>query len=107
MHKLAPLVLLLLVPLSSDTLGQQHAPTEAQCSADARAWTKDQTTPPMAELVLRNKEMGTCGDSYGTHDLYTAVVLGNLTELTSRTFHFVDRHGLSAQFGKEDNDGQR
>jgi len=120
-----PFFLLLGLFLVIPATGQEHAPTAAQCQADAAVWgdtqvenryldaqTSDQTEIgrlSYREVAARMTEMGACrkvdplreNKYYEISSFYSGVVL------SSRVFDFMTRHDLWGQFKLEDTQGKR
>lgn len=123
--------LLLLLLLAVPAMGQEHAPTAAQCQADVAVWgdEKMQTeyldaetafikngTPnktdvaklPFGELQARIMEMGDCMkvDPQRLEKYHDALAFYHSVG-GDRLFRFITRHILWPQFNLEDAQGKR
>jgi len=110
MRKAILLFMMMLVPVAPGTWAQKHAPTEAQCDADARAWGEkaDIDTQNVDELKLRIEELIVCKDTYRQGEsLYFLAAIMSLGSIQDREENFINRHGLYGQFQDEDRHGKR
>jgi hypothetical protein len=83
-------------------------PSPGVCKADLKAWSASKTeTLTIKELNERMNTMFTCADLYKKHEKQVRAYLGEFyrthAELANRAFDFITRHGLSEQFGAEEN----
>ena len=111
---LALFLLSFVIPL----LGQDHAPTAAQCQADERLWESDLHKANSTKNVIsrfsfqslqdRFSEMEDCIAVDEEHGPYYASLAGIYgVGVAARLKHFIDRHYLMAQFLAEDAAGKR
>jgi len=110
MRKIGLILVVTLLAIAPGIRAQRHAPTEAQCDADARAWMdeKDLKTQDVNELKLRIEEMIACKDGYPEDPrAYFIAVVMSLGTIQDREENFINRHGLYAQFQDEDKAGKR
>ena len=110
--KRAGTVLALFFLIGSTIGSQEHAPTAAQCQADALFWSsnpKDQLVKPgVAELSDRAQEMRDCAKADPTGPVNYSMEAGIYdTAITIRMQRFMARHHLYSQFLKEDKEGLR
>jgi hypothetical protein len=83
-------------------------PTQAACKADLKAWSASKTgTLTITELNERMNAMFACADLSKKHEKQARGYLDEFyrthSELANRAFNFITRHGLSEQFGVEEN----
>lgn len=122
---------LLLISSAHIVLAQQHAPTVAQCQADAALWGNDHVkaeyisaetahlkagTPnptdiaklPLDEIVARQNEMGNCFSvDEKNYKRYSEAQAFYTSVFADRVINFVTRHGLWDQLKAEDSKGIR
>jgi hypothetical protein len=127
---LLPLILLLVVPMTAQI---EHAPTPAQCRADANAWGVPNANPPYQndeqiaeyatrimrdpnvtarDLDARNKELNLCvktdkGILAPPSEWYTQASRAYALAELGRMANFMQRHSLTGQFYQEDEQGKR
>lgn len=86
-------------------------PTPAVCKADLKAWAASKTeTLTIEQINERMNTMFACADEAHHHrhrDKKVRIYLDEFyrvhTELANRTFDFITKHGLEAQFREEEN----
>ena len=114
-------LILMVVMFASFTLAQEHAPTKAQCDADARLWSVDsndidgwqrleQGPLPYQELQNRALYMRRCAKAYaGSAEDKAYWDVENMYDMLigGRVQNFVMRHKLWEQFVDEDTAGMR
>jgi hypothetical protein len=105
---------------------QKHAPSAAQCRADAAAWNKEEDAGPkdkdvgyqlpFGELLKRQREMMDCmkldsarqdGAVAGVRTSYRTIYHVYTTAMYARYHHFLERHQLMEKFLDEDSKGSR
>jgi hypothetical protein len=85
-------------------------PTPAVCKTDLKTWSAQKTeTLTISEIDERMTEMVACADEAHHHRRSDKKVRAYLdefyrthSELANRTFDFITRHDLQAQFGEEE-----
>ncbi len=102
---------------ATPSLGQDHAPTVAQCQADQRLWASDLYDGNVKEAVsklsfqtlqIRVSEMGDCVFVDEERAQHYANLGGSYgLVMAKRLKNFVERHDLTAQFLAEDAAGKR
>jgi hypothetical protein len=86
-------------------------PTPAVCKAELKEWSEQKTEMLTIEQIYeRMNRMVACADEAHRHRHSDKKALGYLnefyrvhTELANRTFDFITRHNLKAQFDEEEN----
>jgi len=86
-------------------------PTPSVCKADLKEWSVQKTeTLTLDQINERMNTMVACADEAHHHrrsDKITMAYLNEFyrvhTELANRTFNFITRHNLKAQFDEEEN----
>lgn len=86
-------------------------PTPAVCKAELKEWSEQKTEMLTIEQIYeRMNTMVACADEAHRHRHSDKKALGYLnefyrvhTELANRTFDFITRHNLKAQFDEEEN----
>ncbi len=128
---LLPLLLLLVIPMRGQV---EHAPTPAQCHADADSWDVPPATPPYnneevlaryamgimrnpnisaKELDARKKELSQCLKtdngilSARPHEFYEQAIHAYTIAELGRMADYLERHNLMTQFYDEDGQGKR
>jgi Tfp pilus assembly protein PilX len=92
--------------------GPEHAPTVAQCRADAALWYADMAINQHSfiELSARMKEMAQCSivdTDEATYGKYVSVLHGCQNEEFGRMVDFMTRNQLWDKFLSEDASGKR
>src|ERR1700736_5797283 len=95
---------------------QKHAPSAAQCRADAAAWNKEEDAGPkdkdvgyqlpFGELLKRQRKMMSCTKLDRQHGQYRIYHVYT-TAMYARYQHFLVRHELMEKFLDEDSKGSR
>ena len=83
-------------------------PTSSTCKVDLKEWSQQKTaTLTITQLNERMNIMFACADVVKKHEKQARSYLDEFyrthSELASRAFDFITRHGLSEQFGAEEN----
>ena len=83
-------------------------PTLAVCKVDLKEWSQQTTdTLTIKQLNERMNIMFACADLSKKREKQVRAYLGEFyrthAELANRAFDFITRHGLSEQFGAEEN----
>jgi hypothetical protein len=107
-----PSLLVLLVTLATGAVAApEPTPTSAVCKADLKAWAASKTeTLTNEQINERMNTMFACADEAHHHHHSGKKVRAYLdefyrvhSELANRTFDFITKHGLQAQFREEEN----
>jgi hypothetical protein len=99
------------VPMPTLASPPEAKPTPAVCKADLEEWSVQKTeTLTLDQINERMNMMVACADEAHHHrhrDKRTMAYLNEFyrvhTELANRTFDFITRHNLKAQFEEEEN----
>ena len=118
MRRIAMVLTLALLSATSARV-QEHAPTVDVCRADRALWYP-YSSPPQTDdgailklsfdqVHARQGEMGNCArvDAENKQDWYLNAAEFYATVMSIRTWHFISRHNLEAQFFQEDAAGKR
>ena len=105
------LLFLASVPLLTLASPPETKPTPAVCKSDLKEWSQQKTEALTIEQIFeRMNIMVACADEAHHHhhsDKKTYAFLDEFyrihTELANRTFDFITRHNLKAQFDEEEN----
>jgi hypothetical protein len=104
-------LLLASVPVPTLASPPEAKPTPAVCKADLKEWSVQKTeTLTLDQINERMNMMVACADEAHHHrhrDERTMAYLNEFyrvhAELANRTFDFITRHNLKAQFDEEEN----
>ena len=106
----AQLFLFFSLTIASGTLAAspEVKPTLATCKLDLKEWSQQKTeTLTITQLNERMNIMFACADVAKKHEKQARSYLDEFyrthSELASRTFDFITRHGLAEQFKAEEN----